>query len=128
MAKKKKEEWGAEVIGLPSAILLPARRYRFKSATGHHVIEIPKSGNYKDIDPEFFSDKDGAFDFGKDETVFIPAINRVLFACKKYPELKANQAFALLAIKVKEDTVEIIGNLVEFLEAGDDNGMSEVPE
>jgi len=126
MARKKKEEMEVKVIGLPSAILLPARRYKFKPDQGHHIIEIPRKGTYVEIDPEAYTDKDGAFDFGRDDTIFMPAVNKVLFATKQYPDLKENQAFALLGLKLKEDTLEVIGTVVEFLEVEDSNEMPEV--
>jgi len=126
MVKKKKnaEELDIKVIGLPSAILLPARRYKFKPEANHHVIEIPRKGTYKDIDPDFYTEKDGAFDFGKDDTIYLPAVNKVLFATQKYPDLTENQAFALLALKLKEKTLEVVGTVVEFLEVEDGNELS----
>jgi hypothetical protein len=124
MAKKKGGELDIKVIGLPSAILLPARRYKFRPEANHHVIEIPRTGTYKDIDPDFYTDKDGAFDFGKDDTIYLPAVNKVLFATQKYPDLAANQAFALLALKLKKKTLEVVGTVVEFLEVEDGNEVS----
>jgi len=126
--KKKDEELEVKVIGLPSAILLPARRYKFKPEAKHHVIKIPRKGTYKDIDPEAFTEKDGAFDFGKDDTIFMPAVNKVLFATKKYPDLLENQAFALLGLKLTKKSLEIVGTVIEFLEVEDGDGMSEMSE
>jgi hypothetical protein len=125
---KKDEELEVKVIGLPSAILLPARRYKFKPEVKHHKIKIPRKGTYKDIDPEAFTEKDGAFDFGKDDTIFMPAVNKVLFATKKYPDLLENQAFALLGLKLMKRSLEIIGTVIEFLEVEDGDGMSEMSE
>lgn len=126
MAKKKETggELDIKVIGLPSAILLPARRYKFRPEAKHHVIEIPRKGTYKDIDPDFYTDKDGAFDFGKDDTIYLPAVNKVLFATQKYPALTENQAFALLALKLKKNKLEVVGTVVEFLEVEDNNEVS----
>jgi hypothetical protein len=126
--KKKDEELEVKVIGLPSAILLPARRYKFKPEVKHHKIKIPRKGTYKDIDPEAFTEKDGAFDFGKDDTIFMQAVNKVLFATKKYPDLLENQAFALLGLKLMKRSLEIIGTVIEFLEVEDGDGMSEMSE
>jgi hypothetical protein len=126
--KKKKEELEVKVIGLPSAILLPARRYKFRPDANHHVIKIPRKGTYKDIDPEAFTEKDGSFDFGKDDTIFMPAVNKVLFATHKYPDLPENQAFALLGLKLTKRSLEIVGTVIEFLEVEEGDGMPEMSE
>ena len=117
-----------KVLGVPGALLLPAREFKFKVYQGNHVISIPRKGEYKDLDPECFTDKDGEFHFLREDTFYLPALTKVLFACNKYPNLNDNQAFVLVGIKiVDEDTIELIGNLIEFLEVGDENDdMSEL--
>ena len=58
----------------------------------------------------------------------MPAVNKVLFATKKYPDLLENQAFALLGLKLMKRSLEIIGTVIEFLEVEDGDGMSEMSE
>lgn len=123
--KNEKSEKYVKVKGVPGALLLPAREFKFKVFHGNFVITIPRKGLYKELDSTFFGDNDGEFHFLKDDTLYIPALTKVLFACKKYPDLEDNQAFVILAIKfVDDEKVDIIGNLIEFLEVGDENDLS----
>jgi hypothetical protein len=111
-----------KVNGVPGTMLLPAREYKFKVFHGNVVITIPRKGAYIDLDPDFFTDKDGSFHFLEKDTFFLPSLTKVLFACNKYPDLKDNQAFVIVGLRVVDDVViEIIGNVIEFLEVGDDD-------
>jgi len=105
-----------KVVGVPSAILLPSRNFKFKVEQGNYVIELPRKGTYEELDPEFFTENDGDFNFMGNDILYLPSLTKALFAAKKYPDLTDNQAFALLAFKMKEETIEIIGNVIEFLE------------
>ena len=110
-----------KVLGVPSALLLPAREFKFKVYHGNHVISIPRKGAYVELDPENFTEKDGDFHFLREDTFYLPALTKVLFACNKYPDLKDNQAFVIVGLKIiDEETIELIGNLIEFLEVGDE--------
>lgn len=117
-----------KVRGVPGALLLPSREFKFKVFHGNHVITIPRSGAYTDIDSLFFTEKDGEFHFLEDDTLFLPALSKVLFACKKYPSLRDNQAFVIIGISFTDDEIEIIGNLIEFLEVGDEDDLPELSE
>lgn len=111
-------------VGTPTMVLLPARNYYFKVSEEEYTITIPRSGKYHDIDPEFFSEEEGEFNLfeGRSKVMFMPAITKVLFATKKYPNLEANQLFAPLALVFKKDTVDIIGQTVEMLDPNDIEG------
>ena len=127
MAKKKstKKTTKSKVvnaIGTPTALLLPARNYKFKVFTDMHSITVPKAGKYVDLDNELFDEKDGEFYFlrySEEEdsyTVFIPALSKVMFANHQYPDMKDSQAFTPISITIKGDEVEIYGNLIEMVQ------------
>ena len=128
MAKKKvnkKEEYGdiqfSKVIGTPTILLLPARNYKFKVFEKDFSITIPRYGEYMAISPELFSEEDGEFYFlqHSDEyeadILYLPALSKLLFATGQYPDLQDGQAFTPIAFIVREDEVEIIGNLIEMI-------------
>jgi hypothetical protein len=105
------------IYGTPSMILLPSAKYKFTVDKKVHRIIIPKKGFYKELDSDFFTEADGSFDILNDRGVFdVPAVSKVLYAMKKYPKLEANQLFAPLRFKVKEDAVEIFGQIIEVLQ------------
>jgi len=104
---------GTRVTGLPSALLLASREYKFKLLEDVKLI-IPKSGKYCDLAPDVFTEDDGEFHIFHNGVLFVPAITKVLLGTKKYPALEDNQALALLAIQEQEDTVVIFGSIVEF--------------
>jgi len=124
--KKEKDESLVKVVGTPTMMLLPARNYRFKVYQKDHSIKIPRKGAYKDFDGEVFSEKDGEFDIlrhdedSNSRTLHLPSISKVLFAASKYPDLKDNQAFVPLVMLVREDEIEIVGNIIEMLR-GEEN-------
>jgi hypothetical protein len=123
MAKKakKKKPKTVEVVGTPTAMLLPARNYKFKVYDEDYVIKVPRKGSYVEFDGEIYTPEDGDFDFlqyAEDEKahiVYLPAISKVLFATKQYPDMGELQAFTPIALIIKEDGVEIVGNLIEML-------------
>ena len=101
--------------GTPSMALMPARNYEFKME-GKHKIVVPIKGNYVDIDPEFYSEEDGAFDLFLDGRTFnILELSKVLFATKKYPNLEPSQLFLPTLIAVVDDNVEIFGQVIEMM-------------
>jgi len=132
MPRKKKKEKDeslenlVKVVGTPTMMFLPARNYRFKVYKKDYSIKIPRRGVYKDFDSEVFSEKDGEFDILRcDEdsnsySLYIPSISKVLFAASQYPALKDNQAFTPLVMLIREDEIEIIGNIIEMLR-GEEN-------
>lgn len=105
-------------VGTPTMVLLPARNYHFRILEGEHIITIPRKGTYHELDAKFFAKEDGDFNL-LDEVnslMYLPAITKVLFAVKKYPDLKSNQLFAPLALRFNKDTVDILGQVIEMLQ------------
>ena len=128
MSKKKKEkkvditsliDWaiGKSNFGTPTMSLFPARNYHFKVLKGEHKITIPRSGKYSDLAPEVFKEEDGQFNLYDEQSkvMYLPAISKVLFAVSKYPALENNQLFAPIALLFGDDTVDIIGQVIEML-------------
>lgn len=117
---KKKSKDVVDVVGTPTAILLPARNYKFKVFADNYSIVLPRKGKYTDLDDKLFSEKDGEFDFlqydeeNESFMVFFPILSRLLFGTSQYPDLKEGQAFAPLGLIIKEDSVELIGNIIEM--------------
>jgi len=127
MAKKKStknttKDKVINAIGTPTALMLPARNYKFKVNTDTHTMKVPKSGDYVDLDSDLFTKKDGNFDFlqyneeDNSYTIFIPALSKVLFGTHQYPDMKDSEAFTPIAITIKGDEVEIVGNLIEMVQ------------
>jgi len=110
-----------KVVGTPTMMLLPARNYTFKVFEQDHSIIIPRKGKYKDFDDKLFTEEDGEFnimDYVSKETgnvLFVPSLSKVLFATAKYPELQDDQAFIPVAILIRDEEVEIIGNIIQML-------------
>ena len=105
-------------IGTPTMVLLPATKYFFKVYKEEHKITVPREGVYNEIDPELYKKEDGEFMLfdEKSKVMYLPAISKVLFAVKKYPDLKPNQLFAPIALVFRKKYVDIIGQVVEMLE------------
>lgn len=103
--------------GTPSMILLPSAKYKFTVDKNVYSIVIPRSGTYHELDEEFFAEEEGEFNIYNDEgLVDIPAISKVLYATKQYPDLAANQLFAPLYLHIREDSVEIVGQVIDVLQ------------
>jgi len=119
--KKNDDKSLVKVIGTPTMLLLPARNYKFKVYQKNHSIKIPRKGVYKDLDDKVFSESSGGFNILEHledsdvYTMYMPAISKVLFAVSQYPDLKDNQAFTPLVMIIREDEVEIVGNVIEML-------------
>jgi len=128
MTKKKKVDklksalvdWaeGDAQLGTPSMVMLPSRNYPFKVDKKIHKIVLTREGSYNDLDAEFFSDEDGEFKLYDEErnVLYFPAISKVLYAEKKYPDLKDHQLFAPLFMVVNKNDVEIFGQVIDMLE------------
>jgi len=108
---------GKVMLGTPPAAMFPARNYAFAIREDNFIITIPRSGEYHELDPEFFPEDAGAFDIydEKEKLLYMPAITKVLFATKQYPELAPNHFFIPYVLAFKEDTVDIVGQVVEFV-------------
>ena len=121
MNKKEDVDWSKELtlVGIPTMALLPSKNFYFKVLEDKHKITIPKSGEYYDLDPDFFDKDSGSFDIASDNHVNISAITKVLFGCSKYPDLKENELFCPISIAINKDTVDIFGQVVKMLEVPD---------
>jgi len=99
---------------------LPARPYVFEVVRTNYTIELPRKGNYVDLDPEFFSEEDGGFDLLQDSNkgpfFYTPALSKVLFAKSLYPGLSDSQAFVVTGVNFQEDKVLVIGNVIDMKE------------
>jgi len=127
MAKKKKKTkdrepidvgaWSKPQYGTPTIVMFPARNYHFKVSKTEYSITIPRKGNYHEMAPEVFDLEAGDFMFFDEENsiIYLPALTKILFAADKYPAMKSNQLFAPIALIIKEETVDIIGHIVEML-------------
>lgn len=121
MAKKKEQKPEfQDVVGTPTLMLLPARNYKFKVYDQDYSVTIPRKGKYVDLDSEMFTEEDGEFNVmqysrkDKAQVVYLPDLSRIMFATSQYPDLKDTQAFTPIALVVKKDTVEIVGNVIEM--------------
>lgn len=105
-------------MGTPTMVLLPAANYLFKVLKSEYKITLPRKGVYEELDHEAYSEKDGEFSLfdSKNNVMYMPAISKVLFATKQYPELNSNQLFAPIALVFRRDEVDVIGQIVEMLE------------
>ena len=105
-------------VGTPTLCLLPATNYLFKVHRKEYKITIPRKGVYNKIDPDLYTEEDGEFIIldEKSSVMYLPAISKVLFAVKKYPDLKPNQLFAPIALVFKKTVVTIIGQIIEMVE------------
>ena len=103
--------------GTPPAIFLPAKNYIFKHDENHYVLKIPRRGKYNDLAPDIFTEEDGEFNILDEDsnTLFMPAITKVLFAASKYPDLKFNQFFCPYVIQFLEDEVIISGQVINMM-------------
>ena len=126
MAKIKKKkttetlvEWTTEgaQVGTPTMVMFPPRNFFFRVSKNEYKITIPRKGNYHEIAPEIFTEEDGDFMLYDEENavMYLPAITKILFAVDKYPALENNQLFAPIALLFNEDTVDIVGQIVEIL-------------
>ena len=112
-------EWSVDGshVRTPTMVMFPAKNFHFRVSKSEHKITIPRSGNYHKIAPEVFTKEDGDFMVYDEENavMYLPAITKILFAVEKYPELESNQLFAPIALLINDDTVDIIGQIVEML-------------
>ncbi len=108
---------GKIIQGTPSMVLLPARNYIFRVSNENYVIEIPRKGSYAEVAPEIFDKDDGEFNIHDEQSgiLYMPSITKVLFATSKYPDLKSTELFVPYLIKFTEDTVTIVGSVIEIL-------------
>jgi len=111
-----------KIQGLPTALMIPATMYDLVVIHENIRIDIPISGNYKELYPDFKTDND---DFncvgtlGDDDEVVIDmyTITNVLFAEVKYPKLDSDSFFSIsaLVLNKEEHTLTLIGNVMKFV-------------
>ena len=108
---------GEAQVGTPTMVMFPPRNFHFRVSKEEHKITIPRKGNYHEIAPEVFTEEEGDFMvYDEDNAVmYLPAITKILFAVEKYPDLGSNQLFAPIALLFNDDTVDIIGQVVEVI-------------
>ena len=118
--KKEKNITFQEVVGTPTSMMLPARNYKFSVQDQEYSITIPRKGKYVDLDDKMFPEEDSEFNVmvysrkDKAQVVYLPHLSRIMFATSQYPDLKDTQAFTPIALIIKKDTVEIVGNIIEM--------------
>ncbi len=80
------------------------------------MITVPRKGSYHELD-SIFSEESGEFELYNEKTgvLYLPALSKVLFATRQYPDLKNNQLFMPLSMVFKEDVVEISGYILNML-------------
>lgn len=102
--------------GTPSMVLMPSREHGFTTSEEIYMITVPRKGSYHELDP-IFSEESGEFELYNEETgvLYLPAVSKVLFATRKYPDLKNNQLFMPLSMVFREDVVEISGYILNML-------------
>lgn len=122
MAKKERKpikvgEWSESQTGTPTMVMFPARKFHFKVSKTEYTITIPRKGNYHEMAPGLFDLEAGDFMFFDEENavIYLPALTKILFAAKKYPDMKNNQLFAPIALLLNKDTVDIVGQIIEIL-------------
>lgn len=115
-------------MGTPTIALLPAANYLFKVHKKEHKVTIPRRGVYEKLDPKAYNKDDGEFSLfdKKNSVLYMPAISKILFATKQYPDLKSNQLFAPIALVFRNDEVDIIGQIVEMIEPTELNSPANV--
>lgn len=108
-------------MGTPTIALLPAANYLFRVDKKEHKVTVPRKGVYESLDPKAYGKKDGEFSIfdKKNNVMYMPAISKVLFATKQYPNLKPNQLFAPIALVFRKDEIDIIGQVVEMIDPTD---------
>lgn len=100
--------------GLPTLSLLPMVSTNFK-VVNTIKIDIPREGNYHELQPKVFSEEHGEFKLMDNDVLYLPAITKILIATNNYPKLAGNQLFAPLSFEFKEDVVEIQGSILEII-------------
>jgi hypothetical protein len=118
------------VQGTPPALLMPAKNYVFKISKDNYIIELPRKGSYHELDPEFFTEEAGEFNLFDEESkiIFLPALTKVLFATRKYPELEFNQFFVPFSLKFEEDKVLVVGQVIEMMLVKQNEDTSEAAD
>jgi hypothetical protein len=115
-------DWADRInVGVPTMVLLPAFNYRFRTSK-NYVINIPRRGKYSEVAPDVpegtFGKNDSFELYDENSVMDLPTISKILFATKQYPSLENGQFFAPILLVFKEDTVDILGQIVELVDPG----------
>jgi hypothetical protein len=105
----------------PGLILLPAREYIWE-LKNRVEIKIPNGGLISEhLQSEMLAT--GVKIGGEDEFLVFGEnllslweIPRILFACKLYPQLKANQALNVMTLEMDDNEITIYGEIIESVE------------
>lgn len=100
--------------GLPTLSLLPLANTKFK-VVGTAIIELPREGNYHELQPKVFDEDHGDFKLLDNDILYLPSITKILLATGKYPSLAQNQVFSPLSFEFKDEVVVVQGSVLEIL-------------
>lgn len=100
--------------GLPTLSLLPLTNTQFK-VVGSTKITVPRAGNYHEMQPKVFEKEHGDYNLLDNDTLYLPAITKVLLATNNYPKLEGNQLFAPFSFEFSDDEVVITGSVLEII-------------
>ena len=96
------------IEGVPSTVLLPARRNKWLHVSGPHTLDV---GFFALHGPLLVG-----YDVAEDIDVLLDvgSITKALYETKKYPELEDNQVFSVRHILVDNDKkmVTVVGNIL----------------
>ncbi len=110
-----------KIKGLPVALMIPATMYDLIIIEKDINIDIPISGKYEELFPDFTTEHDefncmGTLD--DSDTVFVDmhTITNVLFASSKYPKLESDTFFTITAFLLNKEThtLTIVGSILKF--------------
>lgn len=99
-------------VGVPSVSLGPAVPRKFKELTGLTELAIPVRGSW----PDDFC-KEGSYDICPQKGTFLfGLVTEALLAHKVYPSLKDNQLYIIAGIELQDETLTVVGKIVEVLD------------
>ena len=108
------------VKGVSGFVLLPARDYEWKlKARG--TISLPRKGSIaeilkdKPLDSSLKIGGEDNFSIFEDNTLLLWELVRVLFAEVKYPALKDDECFNVVAIEVGDDEILVHGEVIRMV-------------
>ena len=106
-----------KISAILSMFMFPAKNSDFFIENKkYYCATIPRKGKYNDINPEIFEESEGTFDILDDENVLdLTVITKILFASNQYPDLVDNQLFVPLTLTFGEETISIVGTIVELI-------------
>lgn len=100
--------------GIPTLSLLPLANTQFKVVNSLKIV-VPRKGNYHEMQPKVFEKEHGDYNLLDNDTLYLPAITKVLLATNNYPKLAGNQLFAPFSLEFEKDTVVIKGSILEIM-------------